>query len=150
MAYLIARFLHFVFFVLWFGNALHGAEEALQFARQTPSESTATEGGMNWGAIRGAVGGLGTIGSGLWLIHLLGGFSAVPWPIHAGLALTVVTALIGTLAMGRGWGLLVSGRAAGAPLTELESRARRVGTWGRVMQGLLLTVLFLMAFRHVL
>ena len=145
--YLTARFLHILLAAAWFGFTISGHQKALWFAREDPGKAAPSEQYLKTASIACTLLGLLTIGTGFWLISLLGGFEAVPWPISAGFVLAVVIALIGALPVGRSWRALAKMRTAGAAQEKLEAIAARIGFWERAIQVLWGLALATMVFR---
>ncbi|KZK97203.1 hypothetical protein [Pseudovibrio sp. Ad26] len=150
MDYLIARFVHILLIAAWFGMTISGKQRAQWFARENLAKAAPPEIYLRKASVAGSLIGLGVIASGFWLIHLLGGFDAVPWSISLGFAASLAIVLTGALMIGRNWKKLATRRAAGAPQAELEAIAKQVGLWERAVQLLWLVALVSMVFRFEL
>lgn len=138
------RILHLLVMALWLGATLLSVVDALA------ARSSAVPGRVQArvAGVVGSVAGLGTVGSGVAMIFLLGGFASVPWAIHAGLSVCLVMILIGAFGIGKSTAALAAAHSTVAsPPGELVTRLQR---WAIVQLLLWLFVFGLMCFRHLL
>ncbi len=150
MTLFIVRSIHLLLMALWMTSVVQEIFEALVLPHTERADPKVRAAHSKRTESMGILSGMGTIGTGLWMIWLKGGFSAVPWPIHVGLALSVVMALVAALGLGRTWHRIGEALNEGAPSSSLVVPAQRLKAWGLVLLVLWLAIFFLMVFRHVI
>lgn len=147
--YLLARFLHIFFAVIWFGLTVGGGQKALWFAREDLGRAENPTPYLIKSAVIGSGVGVITIAAGLWLISLLGGWEDMPIPIQVGATMAIAILVIGAWPIGQGWRKLAKKRSIGATPEELDAIARRIGYWDRAIQALWIVIFAMMVFRHL-
>ncbi|MEM6925362.1 MAG: hypothetical protein AAF602_00420 [Myxococcota bacterium] len=145
---LALRFVHYFSMALWIASALQVTAQLRALSNApTPEQAKATAGSIG---PFGHIAAVGSLGSGIGMIVVLGGMGAVPWPIHASLLLGLIL-----------WGLLAfAERGLGAVHTAIREgtggsdeignqlRHYRIVTVGFHTTWTL--VLVLMTFRYVI
>ncbi len=149
MLYLGLRFVHIAAMAAWFAPMLFMAGDARRSIEAGGDLAPLRARLGRAGAVAGA-GGTLTVITGIALIFAMGGFGAVPIPIHVGLTLGLVLWALGAIGMGGTVRKLDAAIAAGAPKEELLGFARRMSALTGVFHLLWLASLGLMVFRNVL
>jgi hypothetical protein len=149
MLLLFLRLVHITAMATWIGGlsfvsgdlrrtlATQGADHALLRSRMTHATRMA------------AGSALVTVGTGLALIAVRGGFSAVSPAIHAGLVLGVALWFLGGF-IGLSWRRIDGALAAGAEASSLQGDVRKLTIAVGVFHTGWLVVLVLMVFRYAL
>ncbi|MEO0601944.1 MAG: hypothetical protein AAF211_10950 [Myxococcota bacterium] len=148
MTLVVLRFVHYISMALWIAAALQVTAQLRALSNApTPEQAKATPGSIG---PTGHIAAVGSLGSGIGMIVLLGGMGAVPWPIHASLLLGLV--LWGLLAFAeRGLGAVhtaISGGDGSSDEISGQLRRYRLVTVGFHTTWTL--VLVLMTFRYVI
>lgn len=149
MLLLTLRLVHIVAMTLWFAAGVF-ANSDIRRGFANPVELPGLRIRMKKTGIFAIIGGVLTIVTGLGLIFAVGGFGAVPWPIHAAFALTLVQAGIGGGLIGGTWAKIEAGLQAGASPESLAPLCGRIYTGGAIFHALWTINLVLMVFRHAL
>jgi hypothetical protein len=149
------RALHFLFMAIWIGAAMMMPGDIKRsFASGVPAkaELELLRGRVRLGSGVAAVGGWGTLLSGLGLIYAAGGFSAVPSAIHLSLTLVIILIGLGALGLGGTWKRLQAelGDGGGELSDDATQLLRRHRILSMLFKTIWMIVLVLMVFRNTL
>lgn len=149
MLILCLRFVHVAAMALWFAAGVFATGD-IRRSLAHPDELPGLRVRMAKTALFAIVGGVVTLVSGILLIFALGGFAAVPWPIHLALVLGVLQAGIGGGGIGRTWAQIEAELDAGGTPDSVQPLFRRIAIMGGIFHALWVVNLGLMVFRSVL
>jgi hypothetical protein len=90
---------------------------------------------------------MATLASGLAMIFLYGGFSAVPLRIHIGFGLTLAIFGLGAFGVDKTWARIRTGVKEGKDRSELDAWARRLSFLMTLENVVWLAILLLMVFK---
>ena len=149
MLYLGLRLVHIAAMAAWFAPIVFVAGDARRTI-EAGGDLAGLRVRMGRGGAMAAGSGIVTVLTGVALIFAMGGFGAVPVPIHIGLTLGVVMWLFGAIGIGGTVRKLDAAIAAGSSKDQLLPFARRLSMLTGIFHLLWLTILALMVFRNVL
>lgn len=145
--YLLARFFHILFAAVWLAQMLTAGHLARAFARGETGVVPVRS--LKVTSATGAISGLATIGFGLWLVSLSGGWDGMPPAVGFGAALAVVLFIIGAWPVSRAWHELIRAGATAETSETLAQIARRVVLWSHISAGIWTATLATMVLRHL-
>lgn len=148
MTFLIVRALHLVLMALWLTASVLALLEALTLTHTVRENAKVRAAHDRRLKLLGIVSGAGTIITGLVMIALLGGFTSVPWAIHAALGVAIVMYLVGGFGVGRTSHQVSELLDQGTPAAELREHATRLLRWSSLLVGLWSVEILLMVFRR--
>lgn len=149
MLVLALRFIHIIAMTLWFAAGVFATSD-IRRSLANPAEIPGLRVRMKKTGIFAIIGGVLTILTGVGLIFSLGGFGAVPVPIHIALLLSVVQAGIGGGGIGRTWAQIEAKLDAGADPAAVQPLVARIAMMGGIFHALWAINLGLMIFRGAL
>lgn len=152
MLYLVLKLIHYAGMSLWFGASLPVAGNVRRALDSSPEALPAVLQNARRAGRVSSIAGWITILSGVALIFTLGGFGAVPIPIHIALTLALVMAGIGAFGLGGTVNKMIAAAEGGGEgtLAEVQGLRGRLAMFSGIFQGLWVLVLVLMVWRNQL
>jgi hypothetical protein len=124
----LAVILHVVFAAAWFGHKLLIPRDVRVSVRHGDSASLLID-RMNRAQRFGIMTGLGTLGTGIWLVYLTTGFADVPLPIYVAFGAVVLMFILGATIARTAWNRI---RAA-IEANDIPAAAGGVTAFNRVL-----------------
>lgn len=149
MTYVGLRFLHILFMASWFGSALFASGDVKRTLAAGPDHIDLLRERMRRFQRVAGVSAVLTILTGFALIFQVGGFGAVPVPIHIGLTLGLVAWGLG-IGTGLTWRKIDAELEAGKSPADLQPLAKRLTGLTMGFHTTWLLTLILMVFRNQL
>ncbi len=147
MLYLSIRFLHIVFMATWIGALLFLSGDVRRSLAEPAAHLQLLRARLIGATRLAGASALLTVGTGIALIFLLGGFGAVPPAIHLGLLLGLAMMAVGGGLIGRNARAIADGLEQDASRESLLPVAAKLAVGARAFHALWLIALGSMVFR---
>lgn len=146
-AYLLARFLHILFAAIWLSQNATSGRLAKALARG--GQDALSSRSVKLLSVTGALSGVMTLSTGMWLVSLTGDWESAPIAIHIGATLAIVLFLIGAWPVSRGWRKLLKASEQMEDDNLRSALARNIAMWAHISMGIWGVILAAMVFRHL-
>jgi uncharacterized membrane protein len=146
-AYLLARFLHVLFAAVWLSQNATSARVAKVLAQTNLEAFPSTS--VKAVPVIGALAGVLTLTTGVWLVSLTGGWESAPVAIHIGATLALVLLVIGAWPIGMGWRKVFKTSEQIGENNRRSALALNIARWSHVSMGIWGVILATMVFRHL-